>query len=355
MGADFFALMRLFRANRFRVRPAYLPDCLIDVMFSLANTALGVLQSMLYANRVDRTELEEDPIFIIGHWRTGTTWLHELMAVDPRNRCPTTYECFAPHHFLLTEPYLKRWTGFTVPRRRPQDDVPMGWDRPQEDEFALCLMGAPSPYWRIAFPNVPPSCRQYLDLDEVSEAERGRWKRSLMRFARQLTVKRPGRLVLKSPPHTCRLPVLAELFPSARFIHLVRDPYAVFPSTVRLWKALWSSQGYQKPHFRGLEEFVFETFSHVHERLEATRRLIPRSRFYDMKYEDLAADPIGRIRDLYERLDLGPFDGIEPALTARLADRAGYKPRRYDASPEVRAQICRRWAPYFEKYGYAAE
>ena len=82
----------------------------------------------------------------LGHWRTGTTYLHELLIRDPRHSYPTTYQCLAPGHFLISEAWLPKVFFFFVPSRRPMDNMPAGWDRPQEDEFGLCLLGAPSPW-----------------------------------------------------------------------------------------------------------------------------------------------------------------------------------------------------------------
>ena len=241
------------------------------------NTATGALQQLLLGPGADRTKLEGDPIFIIGHWRTGTTLLHELLAMDGRLRCPTTFECFTPNNFLISETLLKPWSGFTLPRRRPPDNMQMGWDLPQEDEFALCNMGVPCPYWGIAFPNQP---RQADGLFRVGPARRlpaPPLAAALRTFLARLTYKRPGRIVLKSPPHTFRLPILREMFPDARFIHLVRNPYVVFPSTVRLWKSLYVLNSYQEPTCADLEEQVLATFSRMHQRLEATRGLIGRA------------------------------------------------------------------------------
>ena len=115
----------------------------------------------------------------------------------------------------------------------------MGWDRPQEDEFALCFLGAGSPYEMIAFPNRrPPSGQEFLDLASVSRRELRQWQRTLDTFLRMVTFRNPRRLVLKSPPHTARIKILQEMFPGALFLHIVRDPYVVFPSTVNLWKSL---------------------------------------------------------------------------------------------------------------------
>ena len=53
--------------------------------------------------------------------------------------------------------------------------------------------------------------------------------------------------MLKSPTHTARVRTILEVFPDAKFIHIVRDPLVLFPSTVRLWKSLSEVQGFQIP------------------------------------------------------------------------------------------------------------
>ena len=128
------------------------------------------------------------------------------------------------------------------------DAMKVDWNKPQEDEFALCLMGAPSPYLTIAFPNNPPNDPEALDLDGLPPRELAYWKRRFVGFLKRLTFRDPRRLVLKSPTHSCRIPTLLELFPDAQFVHIVRNPYVVFPSTVNLWKSLYEVQGLQFPH-----------------------------------------------------------------------------------------------------------
>src|SRR5262249_48308178 len=67
---------------------------------STFNTSLSLLQHTIYGRSVSRTSIRRAPIFIIGHWRTGTTLLHEMLIRDPRHAFPTTFECLSPHHFL---------------------------------------------------------------------------------------------------------------------------------------------------------------------------------------------------------------------------------------------------------------
>ncbi len=355
MGCSLPALLRILASNRFRVDRAYWPECLVDLLFAAGNSTLGIVQSVAYRQALAKVQLSDDPLFIIGHWRTGTTLLHELLALDPRLRAPTNYECLVPNHFLLTGRWLKRWTSFTLPRTRPPDPMQVTWDSPQEDEFALCNLGEPSPYARIAFPNAGPQNAAYLELDSLSDEQRRRWEQTLLSFFRQLTYARPGRLLLKSPTHTFRLPALVRLFPRAKWINIVRNPFAVFSSTVRLWRSLYEAYGYQKPRYEGLEEEVLETFTRMHTRLEPTRGLVSAGALVDVRYEDLVREPTTILQRIYESLQLGELETVEPAVERYLMDRRGYVPHRHSVDPHWEAEIRQRWRPYFERYGYSLE
>jgi hypothetical protein len=320
---------------------------------SVFNTALGMVQRALYGRRVAQTQVPHAPVFIIGHWRSGTTLLHELLARDPRHAFATTYECFAPHHFLITGSWLPRLLGWLMPGRRPVDNMAAGWDRPQEDEFALCLLGQPSPYHRIAFPNRASAGAGALDLRGLSPPARRRWKAGFHRLVQALTLaKRGRRLVLKSPAHTCRIPTILELFPEARFVHIVRDPYVLYPSTLHLWRVLYCVHGLQRSSWQGLPEYILETFLHVYDRLEEGKRLIPPGHFHELRYEDLVQDPVGRLEALYRALDLGDFEPAEPHVERYLAGVKGYETNRYLLTPAEQAAVTRRWGAVIRRYGY---
>jgi hypothetical protein len=325
----------------------------IITIVSTIHTILRAIQQAIYGRRIAATPIRDAPIFIIGHWRTGTTLLHELLILDERFAYPNTFECFVPNHILLSEGFMTRWLWFLIPSQRPMDNMRAGWDRPQEDEFALCMLGQPSPYLTIAFPNHAPQYAEYLDLEGISPHALVSWKRTLLRYLQTLTYRNPKRLVLKSPPHTCRIPVLREMFPDARFVHIVRDPYVLFPSTVNLWKSLYQSHGMQKPNFAGLEEYVYSTFNRLYAKLEEGKKLIDPSRFFEVRYEDLIRDPVGRMRALYTHLGLGGFEEYLPRLESYLAGTAGYETNRYTLSPETRREVTARWGEVIRRYGYS--
>jgi omega-hydroxy-beta-dihydromenaquinone-9 sulfotransferase len=342
----------LLKRNRFAVSPSCIGMALIISALSLFNSFLWLIQTLLIGRRINRTKIEQDPMFVIGHWRSGTTLLHELLVRDPRHTYPDTYACFAPNHFVLSGWLLKPCLKLLLPAQRPVDNMPAGWSHPQEDEFALCNMGVPSPYLSIIFPNRPRQCQEFLDFRGVPAPAVNRWKQSFLWFLKCITFQHAKRVVLKSPPHTARIRVLLEMFPKAKFVHIVRDPYAIFPSTVNLWKRLSTDEGLQTPTHEGLEEYVYETFTQMYDAFERDRDLIGPGQFCEVRYEDLVKRPVEQMQRVYDELELGDFAAARPGIEAYFADQKDYKTNRFPMTPEMRAEITRRWGTFLGQYGY---
>jgi hypothetical protein len=345
--------LRLLIRNRLDISPGRWPSALVNTGLATLNSTLGVAQSAMHGSRIAKTPVPDDPVFILGHWRSGTTLLHELLALDVRNRCPTTYECLAPHHFLLTEGVVRRWLRFLMPRKRPWDNMKLGFDHPQEDETALCALGAHSPFLTVAFPKRPPQDPAYVDLLSLSPAELGCWETTARRFYQSVLYRRPGRLVLKSPQHTFRMQTLARIFPRSKFIHIVRDPYVLYSSTVHFWTTTYRQYALQSPPYPGVEEMVYQTFCRLHDTLDAARGEISEDRFTELRYEDLVANPAEQLARLYERLDLGDFHPARQAVEQYAHRTRKYQTNRYELTSGETAEITRRWRRYIERFGYA--
>ena len=346
--------LRLLRRNGLRsVHPLRYPLLVAVTFFSSLNVLLRMLQRVTHGKRLSRTPLPTAPLFIVGHWRSGTTFLHELMVQDQRFASPTSLQCFLPHHWLLTGWLFSRFGNFLLPKKRPMDNVATGWDRPQEDEFALLSLGAPSPYERMAFPNHPPRHMKYLTMEGLSESELELWSSKLKEFLVTIAFQNPGkRIILKSPPHTGRIKVLARLFPDARFLHISRNPYKVFASTRRLWTSLDQVQGLQLPRHETLDEYVFESFERMYEAFERDREQLPADRICDVKYEELIQDPLGQLETIYEHLDLGDFAETRERVKAFTTEQRDYRTNQHSLDEATRRTIYERWSGYFRRYGY---
>ena len=345
----------LLGEHRWRVSPSRLGLLGTITAATAFNSLAGWLSDARFARQLKAVEVRDDPMFIIGHWRSGTTLLHELMMLDERFFCPSTYQCFAAGHFLLTESLLTRMLAWMMPAKRPMDNVAAGWDRPQEDEFALMNLGAASPYRRMAFPATASNQATALDLESLDAATLADWQQTFRRFLRMLAVRDPRRTVLKSPPHTARMGMLRSMFPRARFLHIVRDPLVVFPSTMRLWQSLDYVQGMQVDRGERLESYVLDTFDVMYNAFERDRAALPEGCLHELKYEDLVADPVGQLAAAYEALDLGGFESMRPALEPQAEAMQRYRRNRYVLDDHTRGLVAERWQPFFERYGYAAD
>jgi len=347
--------LKFWGGHCFKAHPLRLPMALLITLVTPINTILGWAQRWRYGKEIRETRITQPPVFIIGHWRSGTTLLHELMFLDDQFGSPTTYQCCTPHHFLVSERFLPWCTSFLLPKNRPMDNMAAGWDRPQEDEFALLAMGSPTPYFRMAYPDDPPPYMEFLDMDGVQPSDLARFEQTLELFVKLLTIRTGKQILLKSPPHTGRIEVLAKLFPGAKFVHITRHPYAIYPSTLKLWFILDEAQGFgiprEGPH---REEYVHAAFERMYRGFEAQRGAFDEQHLCDVRYEDLVRDPVTAVERIYRQLNLGNFEQLRPKIEAYAAAQKDYKTNVHELDEPLQAEIRRRWGGYMERYGYEA-
>ena len=353
-GMRFMTLMRLFWRGRFSFTLNCIPDMLALFIWVPWNTPLTLISELLYKKKAESLPDDEPPIFVVGHWRSGTTLLHDLFSEDPNLAYPTTYECFFPHHFLLTEGTLDHAFKVLLPKRRPQDDVPVGFNRPQEEEFAMIMLGEGSPYNTMAWPRRGPAESDYLDFKGLPEKKVKSWADAFMWFYRRIKLKHGKRLVMKTPGNAARLKVLTKLFPDARFVYIARNPLDVFPSTVKLWRALYSTQGLHNPPQLDawLDDYVLKMFQRLTVAFEEDRHLIPEDRLVEIRYEDLVKDPIASMRDIYQRLGIPKFDEAEGPMRAILTDRSDHRVSSYRLPKDIARKVADRLKPFIDRYGY---
>jgi len=356
------AWWRLLASGGLDVSLSRLPMVLSVSIATPVNSVLAGLEKLLFRRRIREAELHGPPVFIIGHWRSGTTMLHELLVRDQRLSSPSTFQCFAPSHFMLTEWFFRRFARWLLPGKRPMDNMSAGWDRPQEDEFALVNLGLPSPYRRIAFPRRGPVDMDYLDLKGLGQDATRRWLDTLRGFLLRVSAVTTRPLVIKSPTHTGRIGTLARAFPEAKFIHLTRDPRDLFPSTCRLWQSLADVQSLQSPtaktsqNSKEMETYVLDCLQRMYASFHADREQIDHHHLIDVRYEDLIADPVATLERIYDSLRLSDFETVREDLTRWAeGEHQAYRPNAHHLSSDQEAMLQQQWGEYFDRYGYRHE
>ncbi len=345
----------LLRENKFSVDWPYYHRAAFISLTSVMNSWYRRKERRLYQSEIERVEIEEPPLFILGHWRSGTTHLHNLLAQDTRQFAfPNTYQVVNPHTFLCTEEVNTRRFAFLVPKKRLMDNMALSFEAPQEDEIAQCLLTLQSLYLGMSFPRKEDYYARYLTFHDVSPEEIAEWKAGFTWFLKKLTLKYGRTLLLKSPPHTARIRMLLELFPDARFVHIHRNPFEVFQSHQHFFDtATWYTY-LQRPDVEGIDERIIQRYRILYDAFFTDQPLIPDGQFHELSYEELERNPVHAIRTLYERLGLEGFDTMEPSLREYLDSISGYQKNAYpDLSPELRDRAAQEWKRSFEEWGYS--
>jgi len=329
----------------------------LDWQTKLAYWSSGATHSLLtriqHASHSDRITAAhpEPPLFLLGFWRSGTTLLHELFCCDARLGFASTYACLNPSHFLLTENWMR--VGHCPQTRRPMDNMLYSWTSPQEDEFALLALGAPSAYEALIVPSLMRNPRLLLDVRCRSQEEQDRWVETIQYFIRLLTVQQGKKLVLKSPPHGFRLPMLASLFPLARYVVLERNPYEVFASNIKLWRTLLGSYGLETISPGEVEDFILAAYVMHEEAIAEGVRLIDARLITSVRYEELALDPVRQMARLYEQLQVEDFAVVRPQLERYAASIANHERNRFLLSADQVQRVNSVWGRFIEAKSYS--
>ena len=101
-GVTFRDWWETLRENRFAIDPPYWPRAAVLTAGSVLNSLYGRREEKHYRQLLDGVTVQP-PLFILGHWRSGTTLLHNLLAIDDQFGYPNLYQVFFPHTFLCTE------------------------------------------------------------------------------------------------------------------------------------------------------------------------------------------------------------------------------------------------------------
>lgn len=345
---------RLLYDNGFAVDPLYWHRAAFITVASVMNAGYRRIEQWRFSQDVNRTSLAGPPLFILGHWRTGTTHLHNLLALDTQQFAfANTYQVVNPHTFLSTEAINTRLFAGLVPPRRPMDNMALSFQTPQEDEFAPLLITRLSPYLGGTFARRESQYAKYLTFQEATAEEVARWKSGFLWFLKKLTLKYGRPLLLKSPPHTARVKLLLEMFPDARFVHIHREPYTVFQSFRHYYDtAMWYTY-LQRPTLEDLDDRIIHRYQVMYDAFFHERQLIPKGQYHEICFEDLERDPEGQLETLYQTLGLPGFATFRPALGAYVESLKGYEKNTFAPLPrDLRHRIASAWGPSFEEWGY---
>jgi hypothetical protein len=244
------------------------------------------------------------PVFIIGHWRSGTTYLHNLLCGDHQFGYCTTYQTVFPHLMLYGSGLFKRLARLCMPASRPADHLALSVNQPQEEEFALSNMTHAAFYHFWIFPRRFDYYRdRYLFFDTATDAEVAEFRNALRTLIHIcLHCQGKSRFLSKNPPHIARIPLLLSMFPDAKFIYIHRREQDVIRSTKNFFRQTLSALTLQNFSENELDCQIVNTYHALIDRYKKDRSLIDKSNLCEISFEDLIADKDSTLDYIYSRL-----------------------------------------------------
>lgn len=345
-------LGKVLLRNRGRVNCRYLHRLAFLLVLGGINSYLACLEHAVDGEDIAAAELREPPIFILGYWRSGTTHLHNLLSCDPAFACPTSYQTMFPHHFVYSQPWGSEIFNRFTPGKRPMDNVAINGGTPHEEEMALAGLCGISPYMQALFPATGDGAYTSLDPAKLPAGALAEWRATFRFFLQKLSFSKGKRLVLKSPPHLGRIPVLLEMFPDAKFIHIVRNPYVVYLSAQKLWGSGLAYSHLQKADPRILENLILSWYTELYSLFDRHRDMIPTGSLSELRFEDLENSPRECLEKLYAELGLPGFAHFWERAGAYLHSLGGYKKNTYRLTEADRVKVGQHWAFTCARYGY---
>jgi omega-hydroxy-beta-dihydromenaquinone-9 sulfotransferase len=349
--AKFEVLLDLLLKHRHFYLPRY-PKLVLTVLFCLLLQRAISKEEKLYEEQIKGVEIVEDPVFIIGHWRSGTTYLHYLMSLDTDNFAyPTNYQCFFPTIYLTFNE--KSWLYKVLNklmgvRTRVIDNMELGLHLPQEDEWMYLPEGGSSYILeKLIFPQTAVTDHDKIMASSID----AKAKAVTLKIFKKLTYVYHKRILSKSPGHFSRIPALKELFPDSRFLFIVRHPYDVVLSMMHARKILGRMLSLQKADPDGMmsvAEFVTFYFDVMNECMQ----LLKLHEYVLVRYEDIVREPLKSIQSIYNSLGFPYTHKYEDALTQYLKSVKDYKRNRFDINPETKELIYGECQRIFAAYGY---
>ncbi len=323
---------------------------------SLMTMPLRIIENLRFRRKIRKTKIEKDPIFIIGFFRTGTTYLHLMFAKDKNLGYMSNLEGYTPNFYLSFEKMSRDLLQASLPPTRPMDNVPLLLDEPIEEEYAVGAKSIYSIYNALIWPKKFDYFSKFLTFEDCSSCDINKWEETYHRALQKVTFKKGGKqLVLKNPPNAFKIKYLLKMYPKAKFIYTYRNPYTLFTSMYKFWLKtceIFSVQDFVNDYGKIKDGFL-RLFNESLKKLAETKDLIPLENYIEIKYEDFVENPVSHMKKIYKKFKIDGYEEAEPKFIEHYNNQQkGYVANEWDIRDDVIEEVNKHWNVYREKFGY---
>jgi len=344
----------LLMQNKFHVSPRYLPRFIYCFTLSTIMAPFYIKERLQFDARIRDTKVSKHPLFIIGHWRSGTTYIHNVLSQDKNLGYLTTFQAYLPSVFLTSEALFKPLVSSSIPKKRPMDNVEMNADYPQEDQYAIGAFSPYSYYNGWCFPKNMEFYNNYVCMDNVPQDEIEKWKQTYLYLLKKITLQQHGKqLVLKNQDNTGKVKLLLDMFPDAKFIFLYRNPYTLYYSMMKFMRIAIPRYCVQTPPtVHDFERSMMSLYTRMTKKYLTERTQIPSENLVEIRYEDYLEDPLRQLKAIYKTLRLNGYTNAKPAFSSYIASQDKVTYDQYKISDTVKTKVEKEWGFALKEFGY---
>ena len=351
-GSSFINWLKLLQANK-RIDRQYLLKAILISIGSAAGIPNRFYEKAICDRKINELAIKS-PIFIVGHWRSGTTYLHNLITQDSNLGYVSSLQAWCPELFLGSQPIIQFILKNFLPENRPMDNIKLSGELPQEEEYALGNVSLCCFYHGWYFPQqMLDYFQQLLSFENSSEEIQQEWQNAYLRVLKKATLKMDGkRLVIKNPANTARIRTLLKMFPDAKFIHIYRNPYVVFLSTKHLYRQLLPILSLQKISDREIEKNILLIYRKMMLKFFKDKSLIPQANLFEINYEDFIANPSDTLATIYQKFNLTGFENNEKYFNRYIVTQKSYQSNQYQLTEEDKNKVLKHWNFALKEWNY---
>lgn len=300
-----------------------------------------------------RSEVQA-PIFILGHWRSGTTHLYNVLSKGEDFGWVSPYMAALPLDGVSLSALLRPLLRRGLPKGRFIDQMEVTDASPQEDEFAIANRQSLSFLHAIYFPNnFDAIFNKGLFFQGASPAEIACWKSAFTKNCDKLAAAHPQKtLLIKNPVYTARLKEVLALYPDARFVHIHRNPYKIFFSMRNFYYQLFKELSLQPPKVIDIDTHILTTYTRMMNKLASDSASLPKNQYIEVAYQDFVTNPLRILALIYSAFGLTNFERDKNHFISYLNSISKFRQSTDGYSGDELQKIEKALGFFINKWGY---